>query len=362
MPVEKPRLYWVVGELSGENHAVGLLQALRARLPQAEHRGMGGSRMAELGVSLVANWEAYAVVGFVEVVRHLGRFVELYRRLLRDIAQWRPHRVILVDYPGLNLRLARRLVRQGIPVTYFIPPQVWAWNTQRVRYLRHPLMQVLVILPFEVEFYARHGVQAVYVGHPLVEQLRDLPPFEVDQPFIALLPGSREAEVRQLLPRMAQLAERMPEWRFYVSQVPHLPQALYERLAPNLPRFVGPAPVLLKAAAAAVVASGTASLEAALLGCPSVIAYRGSWISYWIARSLVRVPYIGLPNLILGKRVFPELIQGRCTPQALQQALQQVLQHREAIRAELARLQQVLGSLSASETAAEYIVKTLQGA
>lgn len=360
MQVEKPRLYWVVGELSGENHALGLLRALQARLPEAEHRGMGGPRMAELGLALVANWEAYAAVGFVEVVRHLGRFVRLYRRLLRDIAQWRPHRVILVDYPGLNVRLARRLLQQGIPVTYFIPPQVWAWNTRRVRYLRHPLLQVLVILPFEADFYARHGVQAVYVGHPLVEQLAGTDPFRDERPFIALLPGSRLAEVRQLLPRMAEVAARMPDWRFYVSQVPHLPQALYEQLAPNLPRFTGPAPALLKGASAAIVASGTATLEAALLGCPSVIAYRGNWLSYWIARQLVQVPSIGLPNLILGKRVFPERIQGDCSPVALHRALVEVLQHGEEIRAELARLQECLGSRPASETAADCILKALR--
>lgn len=360
MHAEKLRLYWVVGELSGENHALGLLRALRARLPQAEHRGMGGPRMAELGLHLVANWEAYAVVGFVEVVRHLGRFVRLYRLLVEDIARWRPHRVILVDYPGLNLRLARWLVQQGLPVTYFIPPQVWAWHTRRVRHLQHPLIQVLVILPFEVDFYARHGVQAFYVGHPLVEQLAGVVPFQDERPFIALLPGSRLAEVRQLLPRMAEVAVRMPDWRFYVSQAPHLPEALYEELAPSLPRFRGPAPALLKGASAAIVASGTATLEAALLGCPSVIAYRGSWISYWIARQLVQVPYIGLPNLILGKRVFPERIQGECTPAALHQALEEVLQQAEEIRAALAQLQERLGSGSASETAADHIVRALQ--
>lgn len=312
--------------------------------------------MAQLGVEVIADWRNYAVVGFVEVVRHLGRFIALYRRLKADIAAWKPDRLILVDYPGLNLRLARWAVRQGIPVTYFIPPQLWAWNPGRVRHLRHPAIQLLCILPFEPEFYAGYGIQATYVGHPLVEQLAGVEPFRSEGPYIALLPGSRLHEVRNILPRLAPLPQYFPDWRFYVSKVPHLPSQLYAHLAPGIEVVEGQTHALLKGATAAVVTSGTATLEAALLGCPSIIVYRGSYLSYWIARQLVQVPFIGLPNLILQERVFPELIQGDCTTPRIAEALQDVLAHRAAIRAQLTRIQALLGKHPTSQRVAEAIL------
>lgn len=324
-------------------------------------RGMGGPQMAQLGVELVADWHHYAVVGFVEVVRHLRRFIALYRRLKADITAWKPHRLILVDYPGLNLRLARWALRQGIPVTYFIPPQLWAWNPRRVRYLQHPNLQLLCILPFEPSFYAQYGIQATYVGHPLVEQLASVEAFPSEKPYIALLPGSRLHEVRAILPRLAKVPAYFPDYAFFVSRVPHLPAELYAELAPGLAVVEGNTPALLKGAAAAVVTSGTATLEAALLGCPSVIVYRGNYLSYWIARQLVRVPFIGLPNLILGERVFPELIQGECTAPSIAQALAAQLADRAKVKARLAQLHSLLGQYPATRYAAEAILGQLEG-
>ncbi|GIV23443.1 MAG: lipid-A-disaccharide synthase [Bacteroidia bacterium] len=357
--MEAPRLYWVVGELSGEQHATAVIENLKQRLPTVEMRGMGGPAMAQLGVRLVAAWPEYAVVGFWAVVRHLRKFLRLYRTLQADIHAWQPDRVVLVDYPGLNLRLARWLVRQGIPVTYFIPPQIWAWNTQRVRYLRHPLIEVLCILPFEREFYGRHGVQAQYVGSPLVKKLENIPAYAAEKPYIALLPGSRRHEVEALLPRMAQLPPLLPEWTFIVSKVAHLPWELYQKRAPTLPIVEGQTHQLLRGAAAAVVTSGTATLEAALLGCPSVIVYRGDYLSYWIARQLVKVPFIGLPNLILGEAVFPELIQGACTPSNIATALRYQLQQAERIRTQLHTLREELGTQDAAELVAMHLAERL---
>lgn len=361
MGVAALRLYWVVGELSAEQHVVGVLRELRRLSPQPlALRGMGGPQMAQLGVELVADWHYYAVVGFVEVFRNLGRFLALYRRLKADIAAWRPDRLILVDYPGLNLRLARWAVRQGIPVTYFIPPQLWAWNPSRVRHLRHPAIQLLCILPFEPDFYAKYGIQATYVGHPLVEQLAEVALFSAPEPYIALLPGSRLHEVRNILPHLAALPNYFPQYRFYVSKVPHLPLELYKRAAPDLEVIEGQTHALLKGATAAVVTSGTATLEAALLGCPSVIVYRGNYLSYWIARQLVRVPFIGLPNLILGERVFPELIQGECTAPKIAQALAGQLAAKAKVQAQLHQLQSLLGQQAASRYTAEALLSQLE--
>lgn len=358
--VEALRLYWVVGELSGEQHAEAVIAALREIEPATRMRGMGGERMAALGMELLAHWQRYAVVGFMEVLRNLPRFIRLYRQLQRDILAYRPHRLILVDYPGLNLRLARWAARQGIPVTYFILPQLWAWNPGRVRYLQHPDMQLLCILPFEPDFYARYGIRAEYVGHPLVEQLRGIEPMEWARPYIALLPGSRYHEVKNMLPVMAQIRRHFPEMDFIVSKVPHLPEALYRRYTPDLLLMEGQTRSLLRGATAAVVTSGTATLEAALLGVPSVILYRGNPISYHIAKRLVRVSFIGLPNLILDEPVFPELIQRDCTVENVAAALTHQLTHRVAIQQKLTRLHELLGDRPAARTAAQAILTSIR--
>ncbi|MCS7189314.1 MAG: lipid-A-disaccharide synthase [Bacteroidia bacterium] len=353
------RLYWVVGELSGEYNALPVIEALKAKLAGLEMRGMGGSAMAKAGVSLVASWEKYTVVGFIEVLRNLHHFIALYKRIKKDILSWKPHRLILVDFPGFNLRLARWAVRHRIPVTYFIPPQLWAWNPKRVRYLRDPMIQLLCILPFEPAFYATHGIEAIYVGHPLVNRLQAVKPLEARKPYIALLPGSRLHEVKHMLPVMAALPPFFPEWEFYVSQVAHLPKEIYDELAPDLPKIIGNTPALLKGAAAAVVTSGTATLEAALLGCPSVVVYKGNFLSYWIARQLVRVSYISLPNLILNEPVFPELIQDACKPETVANNLRYILSHREEIQNRLGHLLPLLGENNAAEKAAECIAHAL---
>ncbi|MEN3040938.1 MAG: lipid-A-disaccharide synthase [Bacteroidia bacterium] len=354
------RLYWVVGELSGEMRAVSVIKVLRQLDPTIEMRGMGGELMADLGVQLVAHWRDYAVVGFVEVFRQLPKFIRLYKRLQADILAYHPHRIILVDYPGLNLRLARWAVRQGIEVTYFIPPQLWAWNPGRVRYLRHPAIQLLCILPFEPNFYARYGIEALYVGHPLVEEVRGITPLSWPRPYIALLPGSRFHEVRNMLPLMAKLPTVLPDWDFVVSRVKHLPLSLYQQLAPRLAVVEGQTYSLLAGAEAAVITSGTATLEAALIGTPSVIVYKGNYLSYLLAKQLVRVPFIGLPNLILGEPVFPELIQKDYNLPSLVKALGMQIAQREPVQAKLRTLRERLGEHSAAQIAAQAILSSMR--
>ncbi|MCS6895386.1 MAG: lipid-A-disaccharide synthase [Bacteroidia bacterium] len=354
--MEKKRLYWVVGELSGELHAVSVIKALRQLSPNIEMRGMGGELMANHGVQLITDWKAYAVVGFVEVLRNLSKFIRLYRRLQKDILDYAPDQLILVDYPGLNLRLARWAVRRGIKVTYFIPPQLWAWNPGRVRHLRHPLVQILCILPFEPAFYAQYGVKATYVGHPLLKQVEGVTALRWSRPYIALLPGSRIHEVKNMLPLMAKLPSVLPEWDFIVSKVKHLPVSIYEQLAPGLPLVEGQTQSLLAGATAAVVTSGTATLEAALIGTPSVIVYKGNYFSYLLAKQLVRVPFIGLPNLILGEPIFPELIQSAYTLPALEHALRTQIQNQQSIKAKLLTLRERLSPESAAEVAAQAIL------
>lgn len=353
------RIYWVVGELSGERYAALLAEALRAQLPTLRMRGMGGPLLQAQGVELSASWEEYTVVGFVEVLRHLPKFIRLYRRLQQDILAWKPHRVILVDYPGLNLRLLSWLHSQNIPTTYFIPPQLWAWGTGRVRRLRRAQAQLLCILPFEPAFYEKFGVSATYVGHPLVSLVAEASPYQAPRPYIALLPGSRPQEVKAMLPIMAQLPTYFPQWDFYVSRVAHLPLELYRRWAKEIPLVEAPAASLLKGAHAAVLTSGTVTLEAALAGCPGVIVYKGNPLSYHIAKRLVRVPFIGLPNLIAGERLYPELIQENFTVEAVAQALQAVLTQREALQSRLYTLRTQLGESSAIQNAANALLSAI---
>jgi len=354
-----PRLYWVVGELSGEQYAAPLAQRLSAKVPSLEQRGLAGPLLQAAGVTPFQSWEKYSVVGFWEVVRHLPRFIRLLQDIWKDIQAWKPDRVILVDYPGLNLRLARRLGRAGIPFTYFISPQLWAWNPGRVRALQTPLGEVLCILPFEPEFYAQYGVKATYIGHPLVSLMKEVELYRYSRPYIAILPGSRIAEVRQTLPVYVAAAQHFADYDFLIAGVSHIPAELYERYRGPYPVVYGQSRSLLRGAVAALVTSGTATLEAALALCPSVIGYKGSYLSYWLAKQLVRVRFIGLPNLILDERVFPELIQGDLTPQQVRAALEEILAHREAIIERLRALSQRLGEKDAIEVAALHLAHQL---
>lgn len=353
------RLYWVVGELSAEQYAAPLAQRLKALLPSLEQRGLAGPLMQAAGVTAYQSWEAYSVVGFWEVARKLPHFIRLFQGIWQDIQKWKPDRVILVDYPGLNLRLARRLQKAGIPFTYFISPQLWAWNPGRVKALQTPLAEVLCILPFEPDFYAQYGVKAIYIGHPLVRMMEEVKPYEHPRPYIAILPGSRLSEVRQTLPVYVAAAQEFPEYDFIVAGVPHIPDAIYERYRGPYSVAYGQTRSLLRGAQAALVTSGTATLEAALALCPSVIGYKGSYLSYWIAKQLVRVRFIGLPNLILDEPVFPELIQGDLTPERARAALSEILEKRAEIVGRLRGLQERLGTKDAIEVAAEHIVRSL---
>jgi lipid-A-disaccharide synthase len=354
-----PRLYWVVGELSGEQYAAPLAHRLQALVPALSQRGLAGPLMQEAGVEAFQSWEPYSVVGFWEVARNLPRFLRLLRGIWEDIQTWKPDRVVLVDYPGLNLRLARRLAKAGIPFTYFISPQLWAWNPSRVRALQTPLAEVLCILPFEPDFYAQYGVKATYVGHPLVSMMRDVEAYSHDRPYIAILPGSRLAEVRNTLPIYVAAAQAFPAYDFLIAGVGHIPEALYERYRGPYRVVYGQTRSLLKGAVAAMVTSGTATLEAALALCPSLIGYKGSYLSYWIARQLVRVNFIGLPNLILQEAVFPELIQGELTAERVQDTLRGLLSQREMILEKLRGLQARLGEGDAIEKAACHLSQAL---
>lgn len=364
-------IFLVAGEASGDLHAANLLQALRRLNPGVEAFGVGGERLRDAGLECVARSEELSLMGLAEIVRDLPRLWRLSRRVRQAALERRPRVAVLVDSPDFNLPLARALRKAGIPVVIYISPQLWAWRAGRVRRIRRDVRRVLCILPFEVGFYGRHGVPAEFVGHPLVDELapvmRELPP-RVPR-ALALLPGSRWHEVEALLPAMlaaaARLGASIPDLTVRLIVAPGLDpkrlQALLSGAAVEL--VTSDRHRALAACSAALVASGTATLECALLGVPMVVGYRLHPASYLMARWLVRVPHVSLVNLVAGEAVVPELVQGAFTAGRLATEAELLL-HGAANgqRAGLAEVRRRLGETGASERAARAVLAVAGGA
>ena len=336
-----PKFLISSGESSGEYYGAKLIEALRHREPAAEFFGVGGSRMREAGCDTVIDAHEISVLGLAEVVRHLPHIYGEYRRLLREVDIRRPDAAILIDFPDFNLRLARQLHKRGIPVIYYVSPQLWAWRAGRIAQIRKYVRKMLVIFPFEEKWYRDRGVEAEYVGHPLADagKTRAVDSAVLESPVqrsrvIALLPGSRRREVETHLPIMLQAATTFdPSYRFVVPIAKSLDRNWFEALlrrhrAPGWETKISPmdsATVALSIARAAVVASGTATLETALIGTPFVMVYRVSPLSWTLGRPLVKVDRFAMPNLIAGRDIVPELVQTNFTAEAIVAELQKIL-------------------------------------
>lgn len=364
------RLLVVAGETSGDLHAANLVAALHRRHPEVTAFGVAGERMRAAGVEALAGVEELSVMGLAEVVRELPRLVSLARRVRREALARRPDAAVLVDAPDFNLPLARHLHRAGVPVVVYISPQLWAWRAGRVRRLQRDVDQVLSILPFEEEFFARHRVAVEYVGHPLVDELHQLaaaPPPRQDR-TVALLPGSRWQEVGALLPEMLAAADALRQedrsLRVALLVAPGLEVERVRGLLGDAEEWVDlvvhDRHAHLAAASAALVASGTATLECALLDVPMVVAYRLHPLTYALARRLVRLPHVSLVNLVAGRSVVPELLQRACTWQALAAAAGRLLSDDgERQRRELQAVRDRLGPPGASDRAAAAVARVL---
>lgn len=356
-----PAIMVVAGEASGDLHGAALCRALRGLNPGCRLVGMGGARMAEAGLIQVADVTGVAAVGFVEVAGRLGVVWRAYRALRRTLRETRPQAVVVIDFPEFNLRLARAARRAGVPVVYFVPPQLWAWRGGRIRTMRKRVALVLAVFPFEEPLYRRAGVAVRFVGHPLLDQVAGAPPraeararlgVPAAGEVVALLPGSRQGEIERMLPPMREAVERLaaerPRTRFLLALAPTVDRGLVERLlGASLPVTCvsGDAHAVLRAADVALVTSGTATLEAALLGTPMVVGYRLTAISEAITRLLVRVPWISLPNLILGRAVVPELYRRQATGAGLAFHALRLLDDPEASEAQRAAFAELAGVL-----------------
>lgn len=352
-----PTILLAAGEPSGDLHGSAVAEALRGRWPEARLFGLGGPRMAAAGVELLADLGELAVMGFAEVVSRLPYFARLMRRLTAELPRRGVDLVLPIDYPGFNLRLAARARKAGVPVLYYIAPQVWAWHRSRIGKLARVADRLAVILPFEERIFREAGARVSFVGHPLLDAGPDdasdaeLPAALgiADEPILALFPGSRPQEVEKHLALFVEAAERVrlahPEVRPVVARSPAVRAEAYA----GVPYPTTAASrALLRHARGALVKSGTTTLEAALAGTPMVIAYRTSRTTYALARRLVRVEHIGLVNLVAGCRLMPELVQDAATPAALAGALSPLLAEgspeRTAALAGLARVRAALAS------------------
>ena len=374
------RILIVAGEASGDLHAASVVQELLRRAPHLTVEGIGGDRMREAGVRLHGYAGELAVVGLTEVVGKLPALWRAYRSMIRLLRDTRPDLLILVDFPDFNLLLARKAAQHQIPVLYFIGPQVWAWRSGRVRSIGRLVRRLLVIFPFEEAFYREWGVQALYVGHPLLDRLS--PPPTMDDArrhlgleraasVVGLLPGSRIGEITRHLPLLLRATRRLegsrPDLRVIIAAAEGIPLDLissYLKQEASSARVVqGRTHEVIAASDLILVASGTATLEAAIIGTPMVIVYRVALLSWLISRFLIRVPFIGLPNLVAGKSIVPELIQFQATPERIADEASRLLEspeRRRRMQQQLLEVRDQLGPQGAAARAAEAVLEMLQ--
>jgi lipid-A-disaccharide synthase len=360
------KYYIISGEASGDLHGSNLVKSIHQQDNLAQIRAWGGDRMEAAGSTIIKHYRDLAFMGFVEVIKHLGTILNNLSFCKNDISAFQPDVIVLIDYPGFNLRIAKWAKQQGFKVVYYISPQVWAWKEKRVQDIKKYVDELLVILPFEVSFYKQWGMDVTYTGHPLVQVIQEaknnVQSIPAEKPIIAIIPGSRAQEINTKLPIMLSVVSHFPEYDFVIAQAPSLPIQLYKDLIGDLPvrLLQNDTYSLMQSAVAGMVTSGTATLEAALFGLPQVVCYKGNGLSFWIAKRLVKVKYISLVNLIMDKLVVKELIQNDLNKQNLISALNDLLENTSTLqhlKQQYASLWNILGSKNASEIAATAVVK-----
>ncbi len=366
------KYYIISGEASGDLHASNLMKALKIEDSHAEFRFWGGDLMQEVGGTLVKHYKDLAFMGFAEVFMNLRTILNNIKFCKKDLLKYAPDALILVDYPGFNLRIAEFAKKNNITVHYYISPQIWAWKENRIKKIKRDVDQMYVILPFEREFYQeKHDFPVHFVGHPLLDAIANRTPVDpaffaaendlTDKPIIALLPGSRKQEISKMLAIMLAMAPKFPDHQFVIAGAPGQDLSFYHKFLSddNIAIVENKTYDLLSVSTAALVTSGTATLETALFKVPEVVCYKGNELSYQIGKRLVNVKYISLVNLILDKEVVTELIQDDFNETRLEDELFKILDHkgREAMFNQYYELEKALGGKGASEKTAKLIIK-----
>lgn len=374
------RYYIIAGEASGDLHGSNLIKGIREVDPAAQIRCWGGDLMKEAGGELVRHYKEGAIMGFVEVVANLGKLARNLNDCKKDILEYKPDAVILIDYPGFNFRIAQFAKEKGLRVFYYIAPKVWAWKEKRVHKLRKYVDRLFIIFPFEIEYFKKWGINAIYRGNPLLDSVDNYPRatetreefalrtgIDASRTSVALLAGSRKSEIKYLLPRMIEVAKRHQEHQFLMACAPSMEEEFYRSIigkkCSNIKLLFGETYSILRHSDAAIISSGTASLEAALIGVPQVVCYGGNEISYQIARMVVKLKYISLANLIMDKGLFKELIQHDCTPDKISMELDQLLgneEYRNEMTGNYAKVREILGGKGASAKVARAMTEELE--
>ena len=369
------KYYIIAGEASGDLHGSNLIKGLKKSDPEAHFRVWGGDLMQQAGGELVRHYKETAVMGFVEVLMNASKIKKNFDLCKKDLVEYNPDVLILIDYPGFNFRMAKYAKDRGIKVFYYISPKVWAWKEGRIKNLKRDVDKLFIIFPFEVEYFKKHGIEAEYNGNPLLDST-DAHPCNLEsreefilrnnldnRPIIGLLAGSRKTEISYLLPRIKNLIHHFPDHQFILAAAPSIEPSYYQEILKdsNLKVLFGETYSVLKHSAAAVISSGTASLEAALLNTPQVVCYGGNEISYQIAKRFVKVKYISLVNLILDAPAVKELIQHDCTQENIITELKDLLtdKRRKQVAKYYKKLRELLGGEGASEKTAKAMMTCL---
>lgn len=366
------KYYLVAGEASGDLHGANLMKALKSEDPNAEFRYFGGDKMQAEGGKLVKHYADMAFMGFTEVLLNLRTIFKNLKTCKADILAYKPDALVLIDFPGFNLKIAEFAKEQGIKVCYYISPKVWAWNQKRVLKIKRIVDQLFCILPFEVDFYKEWGMEVNYIGNPLLDEIAQFipnPDFRTanqlsEKPIVALLPGSRKQEIERLLPDMLQMVDQFADYQFVIAAAPTFAESYYQQFIGNKKASLvfSQTYQLLHHAHAALVASGTATLETALFKVPQVVLYRGGAVSIAIARLLVKIRFISLVNLIMDREVVKELIQEDCNAKLIAQNLERLLagEGRAKMLADYEELATKMGTGGASQRTAKLIVQELE--
>ncbi len=369
------KYYIIAGEASGDLHGSNLMKSLYNEDPKAEIRFWGGDLMQSVGGTLVKHYKELSFMGFLEVVLNLKTILNNIKICKKDILEFQPDVLVFIDYPGFNMRIAKWAKKLGMKTHYYISPQIWAWKENRIKNIKRDIDKMYVILPFEKDFYEKkHQYQVEFVGHPLIDAINNRISIDEsifrkenslsDKPIIAILPGSRKQEITKMLSVMLSVVTDFPDYQFVIAGAPSQEFSFYSTfLTANNCHFISNKTYdLLSISFAALVTSGTATLETALFKVPEVVCYKGSWLSYQIAKRIVTLKYISLVNLIMDKEVVTELIQDNLNTSTLKIELQKLLNsnHRDLVLENYNGLEKKLGGSGASEKTAKLIVKNLK--
>lgn len=366
------KYYIIAGEASGDLHGSNLMKALMEKDPSAEIRFWGGDLMQEVGGTLVKHYRELAFMGFAEVFMNLSEILKNINRCKKDILNFKPDVLILIDYPGFNMRIAEFSKKEGIKVHYYISPQIWAWKENRIKNIKRDVDEMYVILPFEKDFYEKkHNFPVHFVGHPLIDAISNRKQIGEDtfreahhlseKPIIALLPGSRKQEIKEMLSVMLKIVDKFSDFQFVIAGAPSQDYEFYEQFIEkdNVKFVANKTYDLLSVSYAAIVTSGTATLETALFKIPQIVCYKTSWTSYQIGKRLVNLKFISLVNLIMEKEVVKELIQDDFNEQNIEKELHKIIDgyQRAVMFISYYDLEKKLGGKGASNKVAELIIE-----